>query len=892
MLCHLFSLLVLPQIIDPPPRVERLENGLRVAIVEEHALPLVSVQLWYRAGSAGDAIEQPGLCHVARTILEHRDDAALKLRAAGVRFESRTLRDACYFSSVLPPNFLEYVLGIEAARMRPLAVTAEIVADGLAAAARDYGLNPDEPEQLAERELLAAMFPGHPYQHPPGFVAETLKNLKPADVQESLDRWFVPGNATLFIIGDVSTPAALELVRKHFSSLPWREPPRRAESRLPEPGTVHISTAGPDRTGIDIAWLTPPAGYFENAAFDVLMHRLCNPVDGPLCKRLLGAGCPPLRWRREAWRHAGLLVLSIDLPALGATGGLSTRASLEPGDLQEIVREELAKAAETIPTEIEHNRARALAMRDVRNRRAAFGDRARILAAHEIIAGDLLIAGFTLPRLEHVAVADVQQAALALQAARTVVRETGRRPTVARESSSTPVPRAVHSRPLPADPPTRLSPDAALELLETIGAELPDVGQVAPPSCTTFHTQPPSPLTLTVIRVPGMSQVVVRTQVLVGRYPTVVMRALLAAGSVQHTHAQLADYLSYHGIELVPAETGLAATGPPERADAMIEIHAELLRHPNLDPTTLAAALAAARARKPPSSPGACADDLAQEISELGFAALDVSGLRQLLGGLVREPYGRFTHPVYVHVVGNVDPDQVRKTGERVWSRRASARQPTIPDDDERAPGRSVRLSRKERPPISWVPGESDSVEIRIVTHVGPLAHIEGQTLWYGGIEQDLISTLLAAPPRLGTPDLDGRQTWLWRSRVTPQANLILGTRTDAAAAPAAIEGVLSRIRDAFSARAERPPGLDAALRLARVARLTSLCDPNVIADVAMAAGTPWDLELDPPPEKGIDETVLPPLTPQTRIVVVGGDDRLRGQLERFGRVRQIGDVP
>ena len=185
------SLIALAQVGQPAPRVERLDSGLRVVIVEDHSLPLVSVQLWYRVGSAYDALGSPGLCHVTRTILEHRDDAALRLRAAGVRFESRTLRDACYFASVLPPNFLDYVLEIEAGRMPPLRTTPEMLATGLAAAARDYGLEPDDPEKLAERRMLAAMFPNHPYQHPPGFVAESLRKLEPEDVDEFLERWFV-----------------------------------------------------------------------------------------------------------------------------------------------------------------------------------------------------------------------------------------------------------------------------------------------------------------------------------------------------------------------------------------------------------------------------------------------------------------------------------------------------------------------------------------------------------------------------------------------------------------------------------------------------------------------------------------------------------------------------
>ena len=161
MLTACLAVIALGQPFAAQPRMERLDNGLRVAIVRDHTLPLVSVQLWYRVGSAFDDPKNPGLCHVTRTILEHRDDAALRLGAAGVRFESRTLRDGCCFASVLPPNFLEDALQIEAERMRPLRTTPEMLAGGLAAAARDYGLQPDDPDKLAERQMLAAMFPKH-----------------------------------------------------------------------------------------------------------------------------------------------------------------------------------------------------------------------------------------------------------------------------------------------------------------------------------------------------------------------------------------------------------------------------------------------------------------------------------------------------------------------------------------------------------------------------------------------------------------------------------------------------------------------------------------------------------------------------------------------------------
>ena len=54
MLLGAILLITLAQLGADAVRYERLENGLRVVVVEDHALPLVSVQLWYDAGAACD----------------------------------------------------------------------------------------------------------------------------------------------------------------------------------------------------------------------------------------------------------------------------------------------------------------------------------------------------------------------------------------------------------------------------------------------------------------------------------------------------------------------------------------------------------------------------------------------------------------------------------------------------------------------------------------------------------------------------------------------------------------------------------------------------------------------------------------------------------------------
>lgn len=529
-------ILALLQAVGPTAEVSRLDNGLRVVIVPDSREPLVSVQLWFRAGSADDGTKYPGLCEVARCYLEHFPDVPAPLRAADVRLESCTLPDACYFAWFLPPPLLDAALQLEAQRLRCPAVDAERVAAAVEAAGRAAS-GYEEPQ----RRLLAAAFAGHPYQSPPGLVTDSLKGVSPVEVQEFLQRWFVPGNATLLVIGDVQPPAVRDATRRHFGGLPWAEPRRRARWPLPAAEPVRLPPLPAEHAGLDVAWVAPAAGSEDSVALAVLMQRLCNPVDGPLYRRLTEAGCLPPRWSQEAWHVAGLVVLSVDAPEEATQG---------TGELDTLIQEELGRATQTIPTEIELDRARALAARAVRLQRGSFADRAVNLGFYEVVAGDLRLVEWELPRIGQLTVGDLQRAAADLCKARTVCL-----PRVARLGEGMSI-RAADAAP---DPTPAGAPQTLLDGVH-----------------------------VTVCTQPGVALVEVRTVVTGETGVAEALDALMAVGSTRHSVEQIRDYLTYHGLDLFPlaggSRPGLISRGPATHVAQMVELHAELLRHPNADP--------------------------------------------------------------------------------------------------------------------------------------------------------------------------------------------------------------------------------------------------------------------------------------------------------------------
>src|SRR5205823_3016416 len=67
---------------------------------------------------------------------------------------------------------------------------------------------------------LPIIFGHHPYAHSPIGTIHDLRQATPADVHEWWKRWYVPNNATLVIVGDVSAENVQKLAERHFGWIP------------------------------------------------------------------------------------------------------------------------------------------------------------------------------------------------------------------------------------------------------------------------------------------------------------------------------------------------------------------------------------------------------------------------------------------------------------------------------------------------------------------------------------------------------------------------------------------------------------------------------------------------------------------------------------------------
>jgi zinc protease len=232
---------------NDPMRATRLDNGLKVLIQEEHTAPLASVWCWYKVGSKD---ERPGLTGVSHWC-EHmnfkgttnipRDQVKGIIEKYGGSWNGYTWIDQTTYLETATKDALDQMLFIESERMARCLYHPEDCESERTVIISELQGGENDPDQLLDQELTATAFKAHPYRHPTIGWLSDLQTMTRDDLYGYYRRFYVPNNATLVIVGDVDTDAALRRVEHHFGTiqpgdaierLRTVEPPQSGERRL------------------------------------------------------------------------------------------------------------------------------------------------------------------------------------------------------------------------------------------------------------------------------------------------------------------------------------------------------------------------------------------------------------------------------------------------------------------------------------------------------------------------------------------------------------------------------------------------------------------------------------------------------------------------------------
>src|ERR687893_2500192 len=205
----------------------RLNNGMKVLLVENRVAPVATIMVLYKVGSRNEAVGYTGSTHLLEHMMfkgtptfnkERNTQIAATLQKIGADFNATTWYDRTNYYETVPSDQLELAVKLEADRMRNSFIADSDRQSEMTVVRNELERGQNEPVLVLDEAVYAAAFREHPYHHPTIGWRADVENVPTARLKEFYDTFYHPNNATAIVVGDFDEAHALALVAKYFGA--------------------------------------------------------------------------------------------------------------------------------------------------------------------------------------------------------------------------------------------------------------------------------------------------------------------------------------------------------------------------------------------------------------------------------------------------------------------------------------------------------------------------------------------------------------------------------------------------------------------------------------------------------------------------------------------------
>ncbi len=395
--------------IELPVTYDTLKNGLRIIIVPDTNVAVVSCRLYYLVGSMNEGPGTTGLSHMyehmmfkgtrrlgttnfereiplmksmdsLENLVQRRrgrgiaeDDSQivswrqtigqllekqrlymrkdeiweLYMNNGGTNLNAWTSDDMTAYIVTLPKNKLELFYWIEADRMKD-PILREFHSEREVVTEERRMRYENVPLNRYYEQLMALFYLAHPYRLPTIGWMSDIRSYTRELLQYHVNRFYTPDNAIIVLVGNVNPQSARSDIERYFGQIPRYSGPRReVVTREPEPlGEKRFTVYDKAKPRIDILFPTP--GYPHPDLYQLdMVQGILSGRSGRLYRRLvLKEGlCTDVTASNAFRLHNGYFAVSAEL-----------RGDADPLKVEAIIREELKKLSSHPPTPAEMQR--------------------------------------------------------------------------------------------------------------------------------------------------------------------------------------------------------------------------------------------------------------------------------------------------------------------------------------------------------------------------------------------------------------------------------------------------------------------------------------------------------------------------------------------------------
>ena len=390
-----------------------LPNGLHVIFLEDHAVPIVHVEVWYHVGAKDERPGRTGFAHLFEHLMFKGsahvgpDEHSRIIEAMGGFDNAATFDDFTYFYETFPSQYLARVLWLEADRMGSLDVSEANFQSEREVVKEERRVRiENEPYGYIEEDLRAAAFTVHGYHHTPIGIMEDLNKATLADVRDFFNTYYKPNNATLIVVGDFQSEAALAMVNRYFDGIPASSRPIPRLDNLEPPQTaervVNKSYSNTPLAAVVIGYKIPPRYTPDYYPLDIASNILAGGESSRLYQTLVYED-------QIALQSAGFGNFSEDPGLFWAYAILNAGHTPEEGEKAVVGVLDGLKTEPVAPQELEKAKNQEISA-DILGRQTD-EERAEALGYATVIGKNPNLVNIDLGRFESVSAGDVQRVA-------------------------------------------------------------------------------------------------------------------------------------------------------------------------------------------------------------------------------------------------------------------------------------------------------------------------------------------------------------------------------------------------------------------------------------------------------------------------------------------------
>jgi zinc protease len=267
-----------------------LANGLEVIVVENHGVPLATIEIDVKNGAFTQSPAFAGLAHMYehmffRANRDYPEPDRFTDRAGelGAVFNGTTQEERVNYYMTLPADSLEGGIRLMASALRwPLFREDELRREKEVVLG-EYDRNEAQPGFRFQQRATEALYPGQGSRKNTIGERDVIAKVTPAQMRAIQRRYYVPNNCALIVTGDVDPARVFALAEAAFGDWPRGEDPFVADPIPPIPplarDTALITEEPINGVAVLLQWQGPSVGKDPGATYaaDVFSDALNTP---------------------------------------------------------------------------------------------------------------------------------------------------------------------------------------------------------------------------------------------------------------------------------------------------------------------------------------------------------------------------------------------------------------------------------------------------------------------------------------------------------------------------------------------------------------------------------------------------------------------------------------